>query len=167
MADQHERSRRVLDPGYVADLDQRPIDELRLMHAEALELETEVSYVRRLTQARIDILEAEIGRRERGDSLEDLINSLPQILSDPGPRGAPANSRLPMQLAPAQDSEWAPRLAQFEGTLANLPGLSGTELTSAIDGLRALEREVSDQRRELFGVIDRIDLLLAERRTSQ
>ena len=167
MADQHERSRRVLDPGYVADLDQRPMDELRLMHAEALELETEVSYVRRLTQARIDILEAEIGRRERGDSLEDLINSLPQILSDPGPRGAPATSRLPMQLAPEQDSEWAPRLVEFEGTLANLPSLSAAELAAAIDGLRALEREVSDQRRELFGVIDRIDLLLAERLKSQ
>jgi hypothetical protein len=167
MDDQHARSRRVLDPGYVADLEQHSIDELRLMHAECLELETEVSYVRRLTQARIDILEAEIGRRERGDSLEDLINSLPQILSDPGPRGTPANSRLPMQLAPEQDSEWAPRLAEFEGTLANLPGLSPDELTAAIDGLRALEREVSDQRRELFGVIDRIDLLLAERRTAQ
>ena len=72
-----------------------------------------------------------------------------------------------MQMAPEQDSEWAPRLAEFEGTLANLPGPSADELTAAIDGLRVLEREVSDQRRELFGVIDRIDLLLAERRTAQ
>lgn len=167
MDDQHARSRRVLDPGYLADIDARGIDELRAMHAECLELETEVSYVRRLTQARIDILEAEIGRRERGDSLEDLINSLPQILADPGPRADPVTSRLPMQLAPAHDSEWDPRLAEFEGTLANLPGLSAEELTASIEGLRALEREVSDQRRALFGVIDRIDLLLAERLQAQ
>ena len=112
----------------------RSIDELRLMHAECLELETEVSYVRRLTQARVDILEAETGRRERGESLEDLINSLPQILSDPGPRAAPATSRLPMQMAPAQESEWAPRLAAFEGTLTDLPGLSEDELSAAIRG---------------------------------
>ena len=116
---------------------------------------------------RIDILEAEIGRRERGDSLEDLINDLPRILADPGPRGDPVTSRLPMQLAPMRDSEWDPRVAEFEGTLANLPGLSADELTRAIDGLRALEREVSDQRRALFGVIDRIDLLLAERLKAQ
>jgi hypothetical protein len=167
MDDQHARSRRVLDPAYLAGLDVRSIDELRLMHAEALELETEVSYVRRLAQARIDILEAEIGRRERGDSLEDLINSLPQILADPGPRGDPVTSRLPMQMAPVHDSEWAPQLAEFEGTLANLPGLSDDELINAIQGLKSLEREVSDQRRALFGVIDRIDLLLAERLKAQ
>ncbi|MET0276382.1 MAG: aerial mycelium formation protein, partial [Acidimicrobiia bacterium] len=73
MSEQHARSDRVLDATFVADLGDRSADELRGMHAECLELETEVSYVRRLTQARIDILEAELGRRERGDSLEDLI----------------------------------------------------------------------------------------------
>jgi hypothetical protein len=164
MDDQHARSRRVLDPAYATDLDTRSVDELRALHAECLELETEVSYVRRLTQARIDILEAETGRRERGDSLEDLINALPQILADSGPRGTPATSRLPMQMAPEQESEWAPRLAQFDGTLANLTALSPEELAAAIAGLRALEREVSDQRRALFAVIDRIDLVLAGRR---
>ena len=55
-----------------------------------MELETEVSYVRRLTQARIDILEAELNRRSSGQSLEELIQQLPQILSDQGPRGNPA-----------------------------------------------------------------------------
>lgn len=163
MDDQHARSRRVLDPAYVDGLESRGLDELRAMHAESLELETEASYVRRLTQARIDILEAEVVRREQGGSLEDLINDLPKILADPGPRGDPATSRLPMQLAPTRDSEWDPRVAEFEGTLANLPGLTADELTTAIDGLRALEREVSDQRRALFAVIDRIDLVLADR----
>jgi RsiG-like len=163
MSEQHARSDRVLDATFVAELSDRSADELRGMHAECLELETEVSYVRRLTQARIDILEAEIGRRERGDSLEDLINNLPEILADSGPRGNPASSRLPMQMAPEQDSEWAPRLEAFDRTLTNLTVLSEDELRGAIDGLRALEREVSDQRRALFGVIDRIDLELADR----
>ncbi len=65
------------------------------MHAECLELETEVSYVRRLTQARIDILEAEIGRRERGETMEDLIRALPTILADTGPRAAPGGESPP------------------------------------------------------------------------
>jgi hypothetical protein len=167
MTEEHARSDRVLDAGFTADLGERSAAELRTMHAECLELETEVSYVRRLTQARIDILEAETGRRERGDSLEDLINSLPQILADAGPRGDPASSRLPMQMAPAQDSEWAPQLEAFDVTLTKLTVLSPEELEAAIDGLRALEREVSDQRRSLFGVIDRIDLELAERLRSE
>ena len=75
-------------------------------------------------------------------------NELPQILADPGPRGNPASSRLPLQMAPEQDSEWAPDLEQFDALLTNLPTLSDTELDEAIVGLRSLEREVSDQRRE-------------------
>ena len=161
MTDSHDRSARVLDPAYVADLESQSVERLRSMHSECLELETEVSYVRRLTQARIDILEAEIERRSSGQSLEQLIEALPQILADPGPRGNPASSRLPMQMAPEQDSEWAPDLQRFDGLLANLTTLSETELRDAITGLRGLEREVSDQRRSLFDVIDRIDLSLA------
>ena len=161
MADAHDRSARVLDPAYLDALDDSSIEELRAKHAECVELETEVSYVRRLTQARIDILEAEVQRRTSGGSLEDLISRLPEILSDPGPRGNPASSRLPLQMAPEHDSEWAPDFERFDGVLANLPALSDAEVAEAIAGLRALEREVSDQRRELFAVIDRIDVSLA------
>jgi hypothetical protein len=161
MAQANHRSARVLDPAYVDGLDGNTIEELRAKHAECVELETEVSYVRRLTQARIDILEAEVQRRSSGGSLEDLINRLPEILSDDGPRGNPASSRLPLQLAPEQDSEWMPDFDRFDGVLANLTTLSDAELEEAIASLRSLEREVSDQRRELFGVIDRIDGSLA------
>ena len=161
MAEAHDRSAHVLDPAYVDGLDDRSIEELRAKHAECVELETEVSYVRRLTQARIDILEAEVQRRSSGGSLGDLIDKLPQILSDDGPRGNPASSHLPLQMAPEQDSEWAPQLERFDGVLANLPTLTDAELDEAIAGLRSLEREVSDQRRELFAVIDRIDSSLA------
>src|SRR6478752_5149548 len=154
MADAYERSAHVLDPEYVAALDGSSIEELRTKHAECVELETEVSYVRRLTQARIDILEAEVQRRITGGSLEDLIARLPEILSDSGPRGNPASSRLPLQMAPEQDSEWAPALQRFDGVLANLPTLTDEELQEAMTGLRTLERDVSDQRRELFAVID-------------
>jgi hypothetical protein len=162
MNKEHVRTARVIDPTYLRDLDTRSVEDLRVMHAECLELETEVSYVRRLTQARIDILEAEIGRRERGESMEDLIRALPEILADAGPRSTPAASHLPLQMAPAQDSEWAPELAEFDGLLANLPILSDEGLIDSIDRLRLLEREVSAERRSLHGVIDRIDLRLGE-----
>lgn len=161
MTDPHDRSARVLDPAYLDDLESQSVEELRSKHSECLELETEVSYIRRLTQARIDILEAEIGRRSSGQSLGELIDALPQILADSGPRGNPALSRLPMQMAPEQDSEWAPNLEEFDGAVANLTTITETELHDAIAGLRSLEREVSDQRRELHGVMDRIDLSLA------
>ena len=167
MSAEHVRTARVIDPSYLQELDARSLEDLRVMHAECLELETEVSYVRRLTQARIDILEAEIGRRERGESLEDLIRALPTILSDAGPRSTQAASHLPLQMAPAQDSEWAPELEEFDGLLANLPVLSDDGLVDAIERLRSLERDVSAERRSLFSVIDRIDLRLGELLTTQ
>jgi hypothetical protein len=163
MAHQHVRSAKVLDPSYLAGLAERSVADVRAMHAECLELETEVSYVRRLSQARIDILEAEIERRSTGGSVEDLINSLPQILADAGPRGNPATSRLPLQMAPQQESEWAPELEESEGLLANLTSLTEEQVRDAISSLRSLERGVSDERRELHGVIEHIDRDLAEK----
>ena len=165
MDDRHVRSGHVLDPAYLAGLDTRPVDELRTMHAECLELETEVSYVRRLIQARIDILGAELSRRASGGTLEDLIKALPQILADPGPRADPASSRIPLKMAPDQESEWAGDLEESDSLLANLPALGDDELRTAMDRLRTLERDVSDERRALFGVIDRIDHDLAGRLT--
>ena len=112
----------MLDPAYLAGLDARSVDQLRAKHAECLELETEVSYVRRLIQARIDILEAELvtaapaAARSRTSSAR-----CPRSSPTPARAGNPASSRLPQQMAPEQDSEWAPDLAAFDGVLANLP----------------------------------------------
>ena len=62
-------------------------------------------------------------------------------------------------MAPEQDSEWAPDLERFDGVLANLPTLTDDRARRCHrPGCGSLEREVSDQRRELHGVIDRIDL---------
>jgi hypothetical protein len=165
MHDRHVRSARVLDPAYVEGLDDRSIDELHVMHSECLELETEVSYVRRLTQARMEIVVAELDRRASGGTMEELINSLPRILADPGPRPDPATSRLPLKMAPDEESEWAPELEQFDGLLANLATLGEDELDAALAQLRALEHDVSAERQALFGVIDRIDVALAARLT--
>jgi hypothetical protein len=76
MSEHRRRIDKVLDPEFLADLPDWPFDELRRRQAECLEIETEVSYVRRMTQARIGILEAEIDRRASGGSIADLIAAL-------------------------------------------------------------------------------------------
>jgi hypothetical protein len=65
-------------------------------------------------------------------------------------------------MAPTQESEWAGELEEFDGLLANLPVLSDEGLVDAIGRLRALERDVSSERRGLHAVIDRIDVRLGE-----
>ncbi|MPZ71183.1 MAG: aerial mycelium formation protein, partial [Actinobacteria bacterium] len=54
---------RLVDPSYIADLTGKAVEELKEMRSEAREGEGEISFERRLAQARIDILTAELERR--------------------------------------------------------------------------------------------------------
>jgi hypothetical protein len=159
--DRHRRRLdRILDPAYVADVAALPLDELRRRHRECQEVETEVSYVRRLAQARLEILAAERERRRRGDDLHSLVETLGRILADDHPRSGPGSARLPDPLAPAPDIPWRRGLEHLvsDATLARLPALSDAELERITADLTALEREVSGTRRELHrvaGVLER------------
>ena len=168
MSEEPRRIDVVLAPEYLEGLEDQSLDDVRARHVECMEIETELSYVRRLAQARVEILRAEQNRRTSGGSVADLVAALPNILADPGPRGNPATSRLPRNLAPAPDIEWTRGSESLiaDDTLANLPTLSDDELREALDGLAELDRDVSARRRELHGVVDQIEVDLARRQVS-
>jgi hypothetical protein len=155
----------MLEEGYLDGLEAKPLDEVRTMHEECLEVETEVSYVRRLAQARIDIVRAELDRRSAGGSVGDLVAMLPKILADDSPRTDPAHSRLPRHLAPSPAITWRRGLERLitDATLVNLPSLTEDELNDTVEQLRTLEGEMSERRRALHGVIDGIESDLAAR----
>jgi hypothetical protein len=164
---EHHRRRLdvMLEEGYLDGLEAKPLDEVRTMHEECLEVETEVSYVRRLAQARIDIVRAELDRRSAGGSVGDLVAMLPKILADESPRTDPAHSRLPRHLAPSPAITWRRGLERLitDATLINLPSLTEDELNDTVEQLRTLEGEMSERRRALHGVIDGIESDLAAR----
>src|SRR3954462_143917 len=165
MTDHVRRIDRILAPEYIDGLDRRGLDELRAMERDAIEVETEVSYVRRLAQGRIDILAAEADRRAAGGALGGLIAALPTILADDTPRSGPATTRVQPVLAPAAGIEWNRGLERLitDGTLANLPNLTDAELQATVGQLRELDREVSERRRELHGVLDTLTQAIAAR----
>jgi hypothetical protein len=156
---------RVLDPVYLEGLRDRPIDEVETMKAECVELETEASFVRRLAQARIDILTAERRRRDVGGSLDELIAGLAAILADDGPRPSPAQAHLPQVLHPSPEIEWTRGLERLVGddTLVRLPDLSEDELAETEERLRELETEVSTVRHRLHEVLHTLEMELADR----
>ncbi|HZJ26162.1 MAG TPA: aerial mycelium formation protein [Acidimicrobiia bacterium] len=156
---------RILDPSYFEALDRRAIDDLRLMRGECGEVETEVSYVRRLAQARLEIIRAELERRERGGDLGELIASLPQILAGDSARSGAVGSRIVQSLAPSMSIAWNRGLERLisDSTLVNLPSLGDDELRTTIEELGKLENEVSGVRRRLHSVIDQLDLELGAR----
>lgn len=159
------RMDRILEPGYLDGLESRSVEEVRALRTECVEVETEVSYVRRLAQARLEILEAELDRRAAGGSVGDLIAALPRILAGDGARSSPPNTRLPQPLAPSMAIEWSRGLERLvaDDTLVNLPTLGEEELRETMGQLRVFERDVSEKRRALHRVIDALDLELGHR----
>jgi hypothetical protein len=153
---------RILDPAYLSDLSERPMDEIRTMRGECQEIETGLSLLRRVVQGRLDIVGLELAQRNEGGSgeLTDIIARLPEVLSDRTRSEGPG--RLPTLLAPAEgDPELEARLDEIAppGRLAGPDSLSDDELRRMAGELEAFEHEVSARRRELF---ERIDALQAE-----
>ena len=165
MTEHVRRIDRILAEGYTDGLDAHSVDELHVMERECLEVETEVSYIRRLAQGRIDILEAERDRRAAGGSLGDLIASLPEILADAGARSDQGNTRAQSVLAPADGIEWNRGVERLvsDATLVNLPTLSEGELQATLGQLREFEQDLSRRRRSLHAVIDSLTHELADR----
>jgi hypothetical protein len=64
-----------LDPGSIS------LDELRRLRSELQSQDDVVSYVRRIAQARLDLIRAELRRRERNEPSTDLAAELREILS--------------------------------------------------------------------------------------
>ncbi|KMS90639.1 aerial mycelium formation protein [Streptomyces regensis] len=137
---------RVLAPGYAGDPESLPLPTLRERRDEAAQEETDLSYLRRLLHARIDIVKAEQLRRatagtegdegdEGGESDEggDVIARLTAILSDNA-------------LGPATGS-----------------GRHQTLERETLESYGEQEASVSQRRREVQAVVDTFNAELARR----
>jgi hypothetical protein len=163
-----ERIERVLASTYAADLGARELEQLRAMKRECGAIETAVSYSRRVAQARVEILEAEVRRRAEGGSLAELIERLPTILAGDAGRSGAAHTRLAEPEEEIIDLDWPADRAALLGddSLANLATLSDDGLAAAVTALREFERELSGYRRALHGVIDGVEHEIATRAAS-
>jgi hypothetical protein len=163
-----ERISNLLDPAFVSALPSRSLDELRAMKSECSVIELTVSYYRRLAQGRIEILAAERSRRDRGGSLEDLVADLPNILGAEGSRSTAGSTRVTNNKAPSFDLRWPDGREKLvdDSTLANLPTLDDPTLDATAQRLGDFERELSDARHELHGVIDVVEREIAARQVA-
>lgn len=134
------------------------LDELRALRNQLQSEDDVVSYVRRVAQARLDLVRAEMHRRDRGESHEDLPSELRVVLSSHLTSGTP---RPPRPVENLDDNELSDRLDTVcaEHGFSRLEDLLPSELQNLDDQLTAFERQVSDDRRERY---DRLDALSAE-----
>ena len=163
-----EQIQRLVDPQFVAGLDARALDDLRSMKAECVDVENALSYLRRLAQGRMEILTAEKDRRASGGSVSDLVKDLPRILSGDSARPSIVDTRVPPPSTPNVQLRWPDGRETLveDTTLANLPIVSDDELRETLHKVGDFERELSDLRRQMHGVIDALEHEIAARQVA-
>ncbi|MFN2490246.1 MAG: hypothetical protein ABR529_11015 [Actinomycetota bacterium] len=151
---------RIIDESYVQGLSERSMEELRLMREECKEGENELSFERRLVQARTDILAAELQRRT-GEAGQNLMDRLSEILKPEGgglAEDVPLPSRAPDFSIPRNVDVPRRRVEEIVGerTLARLPTIQTEEIQGIIQSLKEHERSLSGRRKRVHDVMDLI-----------
>jgi hypothetical protein len=133
--------------------------DLRELRSQQQAAEDAISYVRRLVQARLDLVSAEQKRRNNGND-RTVSDDLPAIL---GRNSGPA--RPPRPTVDLSDHPIAVELDELCSGLGahHITELNDTELTALSDALQAFEQARSSERRELFGTIDALSAELVRR----
>jgi hypothetical protein len=161
---------RLLTDSYLRGIESKSLDDIRSMRAECQSAEVALSYLRRLAQGRLDIVQAYLVRpaADGGDAaateppdLAALVEGLPAILSS-GPGRPPGPGHMVTVLAPdTEDSDLTAELDSVVSSdeIGHLGDLSQERLSAMADGLEEIERRVSADRRALH---QRIDTLQAE-----
>lgn len=153
---------RITADGYLDDLDDLGVDDVRGRRDDCAAEESQLSYLRRMLQARLDIVRAEQQRRRGDGDAASLVEALPQLLADTPP-AAPREARA-MSIDPPEHQmrRREDRLA-VDGTLARLPDLSDAELADVAEQLRQEESRVSDVRSVVQQRLDRLQQALVHR----
>lgn len=169
MTDRRRRIDIVLEPEYLADLSEVDLDELRQRRHTAEDVETQISYYRRLIHGRMDLLNFEL-RRRSGEEERTLLEALPEILATGMVLGNEPNLRH-IETMPPLPTKTGRRLIDKimdDGVLTQLPDLADDELGEALERLREVEEQLSTQRRQLHSVIDALqDEIVARYRSQQ
>jgi hypothetical protein len=159
------RMDRVLAPGLLQDLEDRSLDQLRALRDDCREEESRLSFVRRVTQARLDIVRAAIDRREGGGASDDLsvLGGLPEVLADE-PAPAPGGGQRALSLHTPEEQDGRRRDDVLtDPSLGRLPDLDIDELRGLADRLDDEERRLSDLRRRVIAHLDALQAELVRR----
>jgi hypothetical protein len=156
--DGKRRVDRVLGEGYLLDVAHRELAEIRTLRDEADQEEADLSYLRRLLQARLDLVQDEITRRRLGEPVPgDVVAHLTAVLTDesrqrPISQGA-GRHRTVEPSNPGAQRRSVEQLVSND-LLTDLPAAADSDLEAALVELRAEENAVSERRHAVQHVSD-------------
>lgn len=164
MTMEHRRRFDILqDTEFLADLETASVAELRDRRRMADEVETELSFYRRLLHGRMDLLAFELNRRS-GKETRSLIEALPEILGA-GERAGGQQQRMPKLLAPDLPEERRRHIDRVleDDFLSRLPECETDELSEIQQVLAETEQEISTDRKSVQQVFDAIQVEIMRR----
>ena len=150
----NRRIDRVLAEDYLEGLRDRSLVEVRELRAAAEQEEVDLSFSRRLIQGRLDILNAELHRRD-GTSTGTLVEGLAKILGDvprPPARGLGRHSTVEPSSADVHGRYVEALVADVD--LSDVDARTTDELAGSLATLTEAEVWVSATRRLVQGVMD-------------
>lgn len=154
---------RVLSPDYTSEIEHRELAAVRELRDEAAQEETDLSYLRRMLHARIDIVHAEQRRRDE-DGSESVVAELVRILSDNAVGPATGSGRYQTtEPSRAQAHRRHEEALVSDVDLSDVMSLSAEKLDGALRAYTCEEDSVSRRRREVQAVVDRLNAEIARR----
>jgi len=145
---------RVLAPDYLAAVGSIAIAELRELRTDAEQEESDLSYLRRMVQGRLDVIRAELNRRD-GTSSGSLVADLATILADE-PRGPARGLGRHITVEPSRADSHRRYVEALiaDVDLSDVAARSTDELGHAMHTLSEEEQALSAKRREVQTVMD-------------
>ena len=152
---------RVLDPSFLEDAANIPIEQLRERRDTARQEEADLSYLRRMLQGRIGIVGAELVSDD-ADSDQSLVDRLTSVLTLSGPSRAD-NARVVSEPSRMEENQrYAERLVADVGLPASA-GVDGEQAALVLGRLKQEERSVSELRSRVHEVIHALTMELGSR----
>jgi hypothetical protein len=161
--DSTRRIDRVLAEDYLQGLRQASLPEARALRDDAEQEEVDLSYIRRLIQGRMDIVRAELNRRE-GPGTGTLVENLAQVLADE-PRGAAHGLGRHSTIEPSRIDSHRRYVEALvaDVDLTDTAARSSDELHHAMRVLSDEEQVISAKRRLVQSVMDACSAEIARR----
>jgi hypothetical protein len=153
---------RVLGEGFLDELAELSLQELRERRHDAEQEDADLSYIRRLLQGRLDIIRAEQERRRQANA-DRVVDHLSEVLAD-GPRTTHGSGRF-LNVEPSRVAESRRRVEQLiaDPHLSDIATLDDAEIGQAFEEIAEHERAVSDLRRRVQRAMDTLTAEVARR----
>lgn len=161
----NRRIDRVLSDDFLAGISERSLEDLRQMRHDAEQEETDLSYLRRMLQGRLDILRAEMSRRSGNGDGSTLVDLLPKILAHDGPAGGPRGLGRHLASEPTSTDQRRRHVEALvsDVELSDLDGQDDADLNRLLGVLEREEAELSARRHAVQAAMDACTAEIARR----